>query len=206
MNRKILRTLLLLSTLSFVMASTALQMHAAEAQQAGAGETVAPEGGENEKPDFKWHLINTGLFAAGLGWAIWKFAPGFFSARSADIQRAIKEATGLKMEADLRYSEIDRKMATLPAEVDRLKAEARVEMEREHRRRQGDSARELKRIQDAGLAEIEAIRQDGVRQVRQRAARRALRLAERRLAQGVPASSNEGLLQDFIHLVERGKA
>ncbi len=146
------------------------------------------------------------MFAIGLGWAIWKIAPGFFNARSADIQRAIKEATGLKMQADLRYSEIDRKMATLPDEVKRMKEQSAAEMEREHRRRQEETARETcGASKNMSTAEIEALRQEAIRGARQRTARSALQLAEERLAARVSGSSNDDLLQDFIHLVERGK-
>lgn len=173
--------------------------------QAEGQKQAAAEGGENEKSDAKWHLINTGLFALGLGWALWKLAPGFFNARSADIQRAIKEATGLKLEADLRYSEIDRKMATLPEAVKKLKEQGALEMEREHRRRQDETAREIKRIEEASAAEVEGLRNDALRQARQRTARTALQLAEHRLAERISSSSNDELLQDFVHLVERGK-
>ncbi len=174
----------------------------AQAQEDRQGNT---QPGENENADAKWHLINTALFAIGLGWAIWKMAPGFFNARSADIQRAITEATGLKMQADLRYSEIDRKMATLPEEVNRMKQQSAIEMDREHRRRQEETAREVRRIEAASTAEVEALRQDAIRAARQRTARSALELAEERLAARVSSSSNDDLLQDFIHLVERGK-
>ena len=53
----------------------------------------------------------------GIGYFDRQIRAQFFNARSADIQKAIQEATGLKMNADLRYSEIDRKMANLSSEV-----------------------------------------------------------------------------------------
>src|ERR1700756_2411018 len=71
-----------------------------------------------------WKLINSAIFAVLLGWFLWKYAPRFFNARSADIQRAIKEATGLKLDADYRYSEIDRKMALLGEEVQKMREQA----------------------------------------------------------------------------------
>ena len=198
MSRKFFRLLFFAATL---LIAYGRPLHA----QGETEKQLASEAGENEKPDAKWHLINTALFAIGLGWAIWKIVPGFFNARSADIQRAIKEATGLKMQADLRYSEIDRKMATLPDEVKRMKEDSAIEMDREHRRRQEQTAREVRRIHDASAAEIEALRQDAIRGARQRTAQSALQLAEERLAARVSGSSDDALLQDFIHLVERGK-
>lgn len=198
LSRQLLRAILL-GGLLFAAADRPAHAQTEPEKQASA------EGQENENPDAKWHLINTALFAIGLGWAIWKMAPSFFNARSNDIQRAIQEATGLKMQADLRYSEIDRKMATLPEEVERMKHQSAAEMEREHRRRQEESARDVKRIEEANSAEIEALRQEAMQSARQRTARSALQLAEERLAARVSSSSNDELLHDFIHLVERGK-
>lgn len=205
MRRSILRSLLcgaFLLTLTMAFAP-AQRVNAQTAEEKSAASQES--GGEQEDADFKWHLINTGIFALGLGWAIWKFAPGFFNARSADIQKAIQEATGLKLQADLRYSEIDRKMALLPEEVNKLKEEARIAMDREYTRRKEDTARDLRHIQDTSAAEIEAIRLESIRQLRQRTAQLALQRAERRLAERSPDSSNDELMQDFLHLVERGK-
>lgn len=157
-----------------------------------------------QESEFKWHLINSLIFAAGLGFALYKYAPAFFNARSADIQKAIREATGLKMQADLRYSEIDRKMATLAEEVKGMREQSRIEMEREHERRRQETADELAHINGSVAAEIAALRAEAAQQIRQRTAQLALLQAERKLRERAP-SSNDGLFQDFIHLVERGK-
>jgi len=153
----------------------------------------------------RWKIINFSLFAIGLGYALVKYSPRFFNARSADIQKAIKDATGLKLEADFRYSEIDRKMATLAEAVAKLRAEAALEMEREHRRVIGQTQEEIVHISHNVAAELDAVQNEGADRVRRRTAQLALGLAERRLhdrfASGEPAS----LTQDFIHLVEQGK-
>ncbi len=153
----------------------------------------------------RWKIINTLLFAAGLGWFVWKYAPAFFNARSADIQKAIKDATGLRIEAEFRYSEIDRKMAGLADEVKKLRAESALEMEREHERFRQQTQAELKHIQRNISAEIEAFRNEGVQQIRQHTAKLALDLAERQLRERFRSSEPQDLLQDFVHLVERGK-
>ena len=172
--------------------------HRAQAQ------TAPQKDAAEQESEFKWHLINSILFAAGLGFALWKYAPAFFNARSADIQKTIREATGLKMQADLRYSEMDRKMATLEEEVKRMREQARTEMEREHERRRQETAGELEHINHSVAAEIGALRAESANQIRQRTAQLALRQAERKL-RDTAASANDGLFQDFIHLVERGK-
>ena len=150
----------------------------------------------------RWKIINTAIFAVLLGWGIAKTAPRFFATRSADIQKAIRDATGLKMEADLRYNEMDRRMSTLAEEVQRLREQGALEMEREHRRLLADAEAERDRVRRQADAEIEALRAENRLRLRQQTADQALALAERRLRDGGAAQSSE-LLKDFIHLVER---
>lgn len=153
----------------------------------------------------KWKIINFAIFIIALGYGLAKLAPRFFNARSADIQKAIKNATGLKLDADFRYSEIDRKMANLPAEVERLRAEAKQEMEREHDRLRSEAAEEEERIRHHTAAEIAALRAEGAGRVRQHTVQLAFALAERRLRDRFAASEPEDMLRDFASLVERGK-
>jgi F-type H+-transporting ATPase subunit b len=152
-----------------------------------------------------WKLINTAIFAVLLGWFLAKYAPRFFNARSADIQKAIKDATGLKIEADFRYSEIDKKMATLAEEVKRIREQSTVEMTREHERIRRQTEAEIDRIRQNAANEIEALRQEAANRVQLHTAQSALALAEKRLqdrfAQGEPGD----LIDNFIRLVERGK-
>ncbi len=154
----------------------------------------------------KWKIINTVLFAAGLGYLIYRSAPGFFNARSADIQKAIQDATGLKMDADFRSSAIDRKMASLSDEVKKLREQSAADMEREHQRVQEDTQQGLRRIENNVNAEIEAFRQRGVRRVRQRAAQAAFELAAQRLQAQAGTGEAEESVQDFIHVVEQGRS
>lgn len=152
-----------------------------------------------------WSVINFAIFAVGLGYALVKLGPSFFNARSADIQKAIQDATGLKIEADFRYSEIDKQMANLPGEVDRLKAEARINMDRVHERLLRETREEEERIKASMAAEIEAVRGEGIQQVRLTAAQRAFGVAEKRLTEHFAAGDPEDMLHDFAELVERGK-
>jgi F-type H+-transporting ATPase subunit b len=154
--------------------------------------------------EMKWEVINFALFVVLLGFGIAKTAPAFFNARSADIQKAIKDATGLKMEADLRYSEVDRKMANLAGEVEKIRAEAKVEMQREHDRLLNETKQELEHIRKNVAAEAEGLRQEGIAKVRRHTTHLALDLAERRLRDRFSAADSAELLHDFVNLVERG--
>ncbi len=172
-------------------------------------QTASQRDAAEEQGEFRWHLINSVIFAAGFAYAIWKYSPAFFNARSSEIQKAIQDATGLKIQADFRYSEMDRKMATLPREVARLREQSKAEMEREHRRRSDETEHELRTIHASLQAQIAASREEGVHQIQRTAALKALESAERQLQDrantGGDGVMNEGLLTDFIHLVERGK-
>jgi F-type H+-transporting ATPase subunit b len=154
----------------------------------------------------RWKIINTAIFVALLVWFLWKYAPRFFNARSADIQRAIKESTGLKLDADYRYSEVDRKMATLGDEVKRMREQARLEWEREQKRLEEEADADINHIRQNLANEIEAFRLEASQQLRKHTARLALEVAERRLRDRFAAQGEQqDLLHNFVHLVERGK-
>ena len=152
-----------------------------------------------------WKIVNFAIFAGGIGYLIAKYSPAFFNARSSDIQKAIQDATGLKLNADLRYSEIDRKMANLASEVSKLRAEAQEEMEREHARMIAQTREEIAYIDRSTIAEIEALRAEGADKLRVHVSREALDLAEARLRERFAASDQKDLLRDFVQLVDRGK-
>ncbi len=108
------------------------------------------------------------------------------------------------MNADLRYSEIDRKMANLSSEVGKLRAEAQAEMEREHARMNAQTREEIAYIQRSTAAEIEALRGEGAEKLRLHATHQALALAEARLRARFATADQQDLFKDFVQLVERG--
>lgn len=152
-----------------------------------------------------WKVANTALFIIGLGWMIWKYGPSFFNARSASIQKAIQDATGLKIEADFRYSEIDRKMAGLADEIRKIRQQAAIELERDHARFHDETRAEIEHIHHNVLADIEGFRQESTLKLRRHAAQLAIQLAEHRLKDRFHSGEPEELVQDFVHLVEQGR-
>jgi F0F1-type ATP synthase membrane subunit b/b' len=153
-----------------------------------------------------WKIANTLIFAAGLGYLVARYAPAFFNARSSEIQKAIQDATGLKIEAEFRSSEIDRKMAGLAEEVKRLRQQYADELQREHERFRHETEAEIQHIHHNVGAEIEALRLEGTQHVRRHTAQLALELAERRLQERAALEQQDNLVQDFVDLVERGRA
>jgi F-type H+-transporting ATPase subunit b len=153
----------------------------------------------------RWKIINFALFLIGLGYLLWKYAPRFFNARSAEIQKAIQDATGLRIEAEFRYSEIDRKMATLPDAIKKMREQHAGEMQRAHERVLHETELEIGHIHSNMQNEIEALRKEGADQVRRHTAQLALASAERRLRDRFANEDATPLIDDFIRLVERGR-
>jgi F-type H+-transporting ATPase subunit b len=153
----------------------------------------------------RWKIANTIIFVIGLAYLLVKFAPAFFNARSADIQKAIQDSMGLKIEAEFRYSEIDRRMAGLADEVNQLRRQAAAEMEREHAAFRQDTEMEIERIRHSIAAEIDAFRKDELREIRRHTADVALQLAERRMRDRLASAEPRNFLDDFVRLVEQGK-
>lgn len=153
----------------------------------------------------KWKIINTALFVAGMAWLVAKYAPSFFNARSSDIQKAIQDATGLKIQADFRYSEIDKKMANLAGEISKIRAEADIEMEREHKRIRHQTELEVERIHQSAPNEIEALRQEAADNLQLQTARMALDMAEQRLQQRFAGGDPDNPVDNLLRLIEGRK-
>ncbi len=111
----------------------------------------------------------------------------------------------MKIEADFRYSDIDKKMASLGAEVEKIRQQAKLEMEREHDRVRQQTAFELAHIHKNATNEIDALRQEASDRVQLHTAKIALGLAERRLQDRLAQGEPQSFLGDFIRLVDSGK-
>ena len=177
----------------------------------GAAPSANPEKAAEDNPEtgvdkdlvFKW--INFAIFAGGLGYFIVTKGPAFFNARSADIQKAIKDATGLKMEADFRSSEIDRKMATLGAEVEKLRGESKTEMEREHQRILRETAAGVQRLQQHVVVEVASLEHNARLELRRHTSELAVSMAASRLRDQLTGDDQSRLIGFFADVVERGK-
>jgi F0F1-type ATP synthase membrane subunit b/b' len=142
------------------------------------------------------------IFAAGLGYLLYRYGPPFFNARSADIQKAIQEATGLKLQGDFRRSEADRKMATLSGEIEKIRRQYEQSMAREHERVLRETEAEIQHIHANIDAEISALRLEGAQRLRRYTAESAIALAERRLRDRL-LSEQGNFVPDFLQTVER---
>ena len=151
-----------------------------------------------------WKWLNFAILAAGLGYLIAKKAPAFFQARSSEIQQNIEAATGLKIEADFRASEVDRKMATLAHELTHIRQAAQDEMEAERGRIREQTASILAKIQEHTSEEISGIRRTASLQLQRFTAEQALALSESRLRAYLDPQAHDRLLGSFVASLNQG--
>lgn len=159
----------------------------------GDSSSSSESGGENL--GLKW--FNFAVLAIGLGYLVAKHAPAFFNARTEAIQKAIEDATGLKMDADFRSSEIDRKMATLSVEISKLRAEAEAEMLAEQQRLTKETGQSLAQIQRHEAQEIASLEHNARLELNRHTAELAVSIAAARLSERLNAAGHEALVSRF---------
>lgn len=151
-----------------------------------------------------WKWINFCIMMAGLGYLAAKKGPAFFNTRSQDIQKAIEDATGLRVQAEFRSSEIDRRMATLSDEIAHLKELAKAEMENESARLERETLAALARIQEQATREIQSMHHQAELAVREHAVRMAFDLALVHLRENPEQMDQDQLVESFTGDLGRG--
>jgi F0F1-type ATP synthase membrane subunit b/b' len=153
------------------------------------------ESGGGDNLGLKW--FNFAVLAVGLGYLVAKHAPAFFNARTEAIQKAIQDATGLKLDADFRSSEIDRKMATLSAEISKLRTEGEAEMQAEQQRLAKETAQSLAQIQRHEAQEIASLEHNARLELNRHTAELAVSIAASRLRERLTTAGQEALVSRF---------
>jgi F-type H+-transporting ATPase subunit b len=163
------------------------------------------EGGEEaaeERPvTLLW--VNFALLAVGLGVVLAKTLPKAFEARTASIQKEIKEAQALKADAEKRAAVVETKVASLGADIEKFKAEAAKEMAQEGERIRQETASQIQRMETQSAVEIESAGKAATRELRQYSAELALKLAEDRVRARLDAAAESGLIDGFVAELSR---
>lgn len=192
------RRLLPLALLGLLFASVGLYAQEGERPH----DPDAAEEGHANLEGWKW--LNFAILAAGLGYLAAKNAPAFFQTRSSEIQRSIEAATGLKIEADFRASEVDRKMATLATELTHIRQAAQAEMENERDRIRQETSSIVAKVQEHTAQEIEGLQRVASLSLQRLTAEQALSLSESRLRTYLDPQTHDQLLGRFIAGLKQG--
>lgn len=126
----------------------------------------------------------------------------FFSSRRSGIQSELSEAAELLAQAELRNSELQRRLVDLASEVEGIREDAGRRAEEEADRILADARATAERIRrDAQAAVAQELRR-AQSELRDEAADLALEIAARKLREQVGDADRERLVDEFILRVE----
>lgn len=126
----------------------------------------------------------------------------FFSTRRSGIQSELSEAADLLSQAELRNSELQRRLVDLGSDIEGIREEAGRRAEEEAERILADARATAERIRrDATAAVAQELRR-AQSELREEAADLALEIAARKLNEQVGGADRDRLVDEFILRVE----
>jgi F-type H+-transporting ATPase subunit b len=130
-----------------------------------------------------------------IGVMLRKKLPGYFTGRTAAIQKGIEEARKMSEEARRRLTEVEGRLSRLDTDIAAMRSEADENAKAEERRIQAASEEERKRIVTSAEQEISMAASAARRDLKTYAAELAVDLAEKKIRVGKDA--DEALVRDF---------
>jgi len=113
-------------------------------------------GGNVEMAYWAAVFINFAIIAGFVIWAARKHLPGFFSNRTANIQKAMLEAQKAGEEARRKLAEIESRLMRLDGEIGQMRDSAEREAAAEEARIAAGTEEEVKKIAASAVQEIDA--------------------------------------------------
>ena len=179
------------------------------------GEEQLEQGGEADairhSPSIKWIARHTGLtdnqaywLCFVLNFAVIFFAiaalmrkklPGYFSGRTAAIQKGIEEARKMSEDARRRLADVEGRLSRLDAEIAAMRSEAEENAKAEEQRILAAGEEERKRIVASAEQEIEMAANTARRELKSYVAELAIELAEKKIR--VNKDTDEALVRAF---------
>jgi len=148
-------------------------------------------------PSVKWIARHTGLtndgaywLCIGLNFAVIFFflarlmrkkLPGYFSGRTATIQKGIEEARKMSEDARRRLADVEGRLSRLDAEIAAMRSEAEENARAEEQRIVAAGEEERKRIVTSAEQEIETAANTARRELKSYVAELAIELAEKKI-------------------------
>lgn len=173
---------------------------------ASASAFGAEHGSEGGMSTTTWKWVNFGILAAGLGFLIAKTAGPYFKSRNEQIRRELDEARATKARCEAQVAEIESKLKNLDGEIASFKRESLDLVAREGERLRSETAAMVAKVESRTADEIHSLSNAARAELKAEVARLALGLAEKRLAAGLPAGAQSGLVRTFIANLEKADA
>ncbi|MDX2151443.1 MAG: ATP synthase F0 subunit B [Bryobacteraceae bacterium] len=177
---------------------TAAEKHATNEGEHASGET-------HGDPMLPWKWANFAILAGGLGYLLSKNMKGYFGARTAEIQKGIKDASAMKADADQRAAAIEAKLAGLKHDIEEMRREARHELENEGRRLEEETKQILAKVRQQTEQDIASASKAARQELKEYAASLAVNLAEQKLASQMTPETQRGLVTGFLRNLDGAK-
>jgi F0F1-type ATP synthase membrane subunit b/b' len=194
---KKLATLLLAGVLTLAAASAFSRTQEKQPEDAAerAAEPGAGEHGELEG----WKWANFALLAGGLGYLIAKNGGPFFAARSQKIRQELTDAEVVRKDAEARAADVSRRLANLESEIAALRQQSKAEADSEAARITQHTAAEIAKIRKHAEEEIASAGKAARMDLKRYSAHLAVDLAEQKVRARMDASSQDSLVNEFVH-------
>lgn len=163
----------------------------------------ADENGGEKDLTLNW--INFAILIGVGGYFLAKALPPFFKSRTEEIQKGIREAQQIRLEAEQRAREVEGKLAALGSEIEKFRAEAHAEMEQEGARIRQATERHIEKLAEQAEREIETAGKLARRELQAYAAKLSLEIAEQRVKEKLTPVVENGLIEDFVSDLERSR-
>lgn len=144
-----------------------------------------------------WKAVNFTLLFGALYWLLRKPAKKYFASRSAGIREGIEEANRARLEAEVRATEMDRRLGNLEQEINNLREGAREEMAAEDARLEAETGRAIARMQAAAEQEIASATNHSRKQLRAYSAELATELARQKVRERMTPQVADSLMTVF---------
>ncbi len=122
----------------------------------------------------------------------------FFTSRSAEIRNGIEEAQKVKVEAEARAADIEKRIGNLVAEVERMRGQSREEISAEGARISAETAQQISRLQAQAENEIASSAKAATIELKVHAAALALKMAEQQIRGRMTPQTQEALVDSFV--------
>jgi F-type H+-transporting ATPase subunit b len=140
-------------------------------------------------------LLNFAVIAILIFWACRKYLPGAFSARTAAIQKAMREAQKASDEARRKLAEIESRLMRLDGEIGMMRDSAEKEAGAEEARIRTAAEQDAQKMLESAQQEITAAAKNARRELTAYAADLAVALAQKQIH--VDAATDQTLVRTF---------
>jgi F-type H+-transporting ATPase subunit b len=173
------------------------QSSATKAAETGEYEPATRSEGKAEGVSAFWAWANFAILVGALGYLIAKKGGPWFASRSLAIRKEIADAEEIRLSAQARAAEVDRKLAGLQADMETLRAEVRREQAAETERVQKQTEADMERIQEHAASEIDAAGKAARLELKRYAAQLAIDLAEQKIRRQMTPELQAALVENF---------